>query len=144
MMQTRLFSLFVVITVICIAFAVLLPPHPVAVADGDFQLSISSTTTKPLPANLLVAYCWNELEKDYAETHGTEGNEINFKPITQSQVGVATISLPHSSKYEYDRQVSYHEPKFIVIQFESNGQTQRKSFAVPEGRGDRKLRVDLE
>ena len=120
----------------------LLRPQVTAVADGRFELSVTSATER-LPANLLIAYCWSQVEMEHAEVHLSQSNEIRFRSPNQTGDKTVTISLPHSSKHENGQKDSYHEPKFIVIQYEANGQIRTKSFAVPEGRGDRELRIEV-
>ena len=137
-MKIRLWELFVCVTIVCI-LGMMLRPSEFAIADGHFELSIKSINAEQLPANLLIAYCWNEVEMEHAKAHGAKSSEITFRPLRQTAEETFTINLPHSSKYENGKQLSHHEPKFVVIQYESSGKVHIRSFAVPEGRGDRAI-----
>ena len=141
-MQIRLIEVFICATIVCI-LGVLLRPHSVAVADGHFSLTIYPSANEQLPAELLIAYCWGQAEKELAEAQGAASTEISFRPPNQTAAGNVNIVLPYSWKTENGQEKWRHEPKFIVIQYEADGQTLVKSFAIPEGRGDRELRVEL-
>ena len=120
-------------------------PRVVIVSDGHFELSLQFPAEQRPDSTLMVAYCWNETEASHANEHGSSTNEIIFRPIETDQNGKSQVTLPSSGKYtQSNDELSYNEPKFVVIQFNANDTIRRKTFSVPIGKGDRTLSIDLD
>ena len=144
--QGMLMRLVGILTCIAIVYSlyVMMQPHSIAIAEGRFKLSITSDANLQLPSDLLVAYCWSQDEMMQAKAGESQREGIVFRRANQNADGVVTMEIPHISKRETGQEDSYNEPKFIVVQFQSAGEIKRESLPIPEGRGDRTIRVRLD
>lgn len=113
-------------------------PNVVIVADGRSELKIKFDFDVQNQDDVWVALCWNELEKNEALTNGLSG-EVPFHPLLFAEDRIGEIDFPHSSKYNGDAELSYHEPEFVVIQMGQNGSGESLVFEMPQGRGARTL-----
>jgi len=142
-MKLKLFHLLFAVAILGV-ICWLAIPKVVAVSDGRFALTLNLPTSTPATSNLLVAYCWNRAEASHAEKHGTSTNEITFRPVDTNPDGTIRIDIPFSAKHESGREVSYHEPKYIVIQFGHDETLRRKMYDIPDGRRDRSISIDFD
>ena len=120
-------------------------PRVVTVFDGHFQLALTFPDKEIASATFSLAYCWNEMEAAHAQEYGSSTNEIIFRPLGIDSNGLTQVMLPFSGKLgQSGNEISYHEPKFVVIQINDSGTIRRKTFSIPVGKGDRTLLVDLD
>ncbi len=143
-MQFKLLQLMIATAVVGVV-AWLAIPRVVIVSDGHFELGLQFPAEEKLDTTLMVAYCWNEIEANHANEHGSSTSEIIFRPIEVDPNGKSHVTLPCSGKYtQSNDEISYNEPKFVVIQFNDNDTICRRKFSVPAGKGDRTLSIDLD
>ena len=143
-MQFKLSQLMIAVALLGAAFWLSIP-RVVIVSDGHFQLNLDFSGDRKPDSKFLFAYCWNETDADHASEYGASTNEIIFRPIESDPDGKAHVTLPCAGKSRRSgREISYHEPQFIVIQFNDDETILRKQFAIPIGRGDRSLSIDID
>lgn len=143
-MQFKLSQLLIAVAVLGVVcwFAA---PREIAVLDGRFNIALNLPKVDPSTPPILVAYCWNKTEATHAAKHGSTTNEITFRPIETGVDGTDQIDIPFSAKHgPSGREVSYHEPEYIVIQFDHDGILRRKIIEIPSGRGDRSISIDFD
>ena len=141
-MKLNLYQLMLAVAIVG-GVAWLTVPDMVIVADGRFDLTLHFPNCEPV-RSVVVAYCWSVTEAKHAQECGPTTNEIPFRATEIGSNGTHHIDLPHSSKHASDREISYNEPTHIVVQFTCADVVHRKMIAVPSGRGDRMVVVELE
>lgn len=119
-----------------------------AVWVGEFPLTITIDSHIPIDStSMLVATCRNEQEV----VHLVENPHLyddTFRRVRELSSGGLVVGIPCSG---HDRLFglfsTYNHPKFIVVEYRSNdgGREKRshKGFAIPEGRGPRKMTVNV-
>lgn len=143
----RLSGLFVFMTIVAVA-AWLSGTSPIAVFFDRFELSIAVNSEQQLDAGeLRFAYCWTPDQVENAMKYGDQGG-IDFNPAIATHQNEFTVLIAGNGEQNiYGRELSYREPRWIVIQYpEQKGATDRTAtarFAIPPGRGDRAMTIQL-
>lgn len=138
----------IVAAILVIALAMILMPSGfISVFDGRYNLTIAVRPTDQInPASLLFATCWTSQEAQAAVTNGTDGNS-SFAPGTSVAPDTYVISVPYSGRTNsFGRIISYHQSQHLVIQYDLTspaGRTVRRRVPIPQGRGDRSMKVTV-
>ena len=141
---------FIIPTLIIVLLVmVILPIGYQSVWDGSFELTVDVDIDETVDdSSILFATCWFEKEVDHLLLEDGMESRAGFHPPDVTDSGELVVDVRCSGRDgAYGIGSTYHQQKFLVVDYhlkeEAGGQSFRKDFTIPEGRGPHRMVITI-